>query len=540
MPKTFATVIEAGTSLGNHTGSWRTIKPEYIAGLPPCSATCPAGENIQLWLSLAKAGKFREAWEVMVRDNPFPAIMGRICYHSCEKTCCRGQFDGSVNINMIERSIGDAAITNGWKFADSAQNSGKKIIVVGAGPGGLSAAYFLRKLGHEVTVYESRAKPGGMMRYGVPRYRLSTEVMDAEIKRIEDYGVKIICGNKISGIHDDIIGEFDALYAAIGAHRASKTDVIMKNGAAVIDAIDLFRRLEETPMDLPSFGQKVFVYGGGNTAVDAARTALRLGAESVKIIYRRTINDMPAHEIEINAALSEGIEILCLRTINSIDGNSILVDKMNYDEEFEILSKSGDTEVFQADSVIFAIGQAMDTGFFRDFDAIRVTEKGRIEVDRNMMTQEEGIFAGGDIVPGKRSVTTAIGHAKKAARGIDTYVRGVTMPNKTKNDVAHFKKLNTVYYRKDPRINVSRPNDLSFHEIGVSYSDREIVRQASRCFSCGNCFHCYNCYEYCPDNAIIKHLDGSLEINYNYCKGCGICSSECPCGAIRMVADEKG
>jgi 2-oxoacid:acceptor oxidoreductase delta subunit (pyruvate/2-ketoisovalerate family) len=484
------------------------------------------------------AGKFREAWEIIMRDNPFPAIMGRVCYHSCEKTCNRGLFDGAVNINMIEKSIGDIALDSGWILPRVTSSSGKKVCVVGGGPGGLAAAYFLAKLGHHITVYEAHANPGGMMRYGVPRYRLPSKIIDAEVKRIKDLGVKIVCNKKISHLKD-IINDFDAVYISIGAQVASKSDTVIKKGSCVIDAMDLFQKLEDNPADLAHFGKKVFVYGGGNTAIDAARTALRLGAESVKIIYRRTINNMPAHETEISDALMEGIEILCLRTINTVDGDQILLDKMNYDEEFGILSKTGETEVWQVDNIIFAVGQTLDTTFFDGISDILISENGAIEVDRNMMTGATGVFAGGDIVPGKRSVTNAVGHAKKAAKGIDEYLGGASEVPIVKNAVAHFKKLNTIYFKKDKRTNILRPLNLSFEEILPSYTNDEISREASRCFSCGNCFHCDNCYGHCPDNAIRKQQNGSLTVNYDHCKGCGICAAECPCGAIRMVSEEK-
>jgi 2-oxoacid:acceptor oxidoreductase delta subunit (pyruvate/2-ketoisovalerate family) len=527
MTKPFATVLEAATSLSNKTGSWRTMRPEYTDRVPPCNATCPAGSNIRLWLSLAKEGKFREAWEELVRHNPFPAVMGRVCYHTCEKTCNRGQFDGAVNINLIERSVGDMAIAEDWQFRNCAAAVGKKILVIGGGPGGLAAAYFLKMSGYDVTVCDSHAKLGGMMRYGVPRYRLPAHIIDAEINRIKNLGVTIISNKNIDNL-TDVRNEFDAIYVATGAQMAAKTDITVGKGANIIDAVDLFRMLEDEPNTLPPLGDKVFVYGGGNTAVDAAGTVLRLGAESVKIIYRRTINDMPAHESEIKEALDSGIEILCLRSINTVEKGKILADLMNCDKESGVLSKTGETEILCADSVIFAIGQSVNKGLFQGIDEIVVSEKGVVEVDKNMMTGVAGIFAGGDIVFGKRSVTHAIGHAKKAAKCIDAYLRGVECGADTRKETASFKTINTDYFKKNPRSEVFGKNEKSG-------SGDEIKAEASRCFSCGKCFHCDNCYGYCPDNAVIKHLDGSVEINYDYCKGCGICASECPCGAVKMV-----
>ncbi|MDR2068223.1 MAG: FAD-dependent oxidoreductase [Holosporaceae bacterium] len=536
MDKPFATVLGPATSLSNKTGSWRTMRPEYINMLPPCNATCPAGENIQQWLSFAQEGKFREAWDVMVKDNPFPAIMGRICYHTCEKVCNRNQFDGAVNINLLERSIGDIAIANGWQFKPVLETK-KKILIIGGGPSGLSAAYFLRKLGYGVTIYESNIKLGGMMRYGVPRYRLPGNIMDTEIRRIIDLGVNVVCDRRVRSVRDEIRG-FDATYIAVGAYRAAKTSAEIADGANVIDAVDFFRKLEDAPLGLPNFGKKVVVYGGGNTAVDAARTVLRLGAESVKIVYRRTINNLSAHDTEIHDALSEGIEVMCLRTISAVNNGKVLLNVMNYDEENDVLSKTDKTDWLPADSVIFAIGQSLDEGILKEMPEISVSEQGVIEIDKNMMTGAKGIFAGGDVIMGKRTVTHAIGGGKKAAKCIDAYLRGQEPVANVKNQTAAFKRLNMTYFSHNPRIDVSRLGDISFEEKDISYSDLKIVAEASRCFSCGNCFHCDNCYGYCPDNAIKKHQDGSLEINLDYCKGCGICVAECPCGAMKMTLDE--
>ena len=537
MTKPFATVLDASTSLANKTGSWRTMRPEYVKRLPPCNVTCPAGENIQRWLSLVQEGNFYDAWLEMVKNNPFPAIMGRACYHSCEKTCNRGQFDGAVNINLIERTIGDMAISNRWKFEGKISDSGKKILIIGAGPSGLSAAYFLRKLGHDVTIFEKHSKVGGMMRYGVPKYRLPREIIEAEVKRITDLGVKIILNKKVENLKEEAAG-YDAVYVAAGADVAVKTDIDVKGNTVVIDAIDLFKKIEDGE-SIPSLGNRVVVYGGGNTAIDAARTARRLGAKDVKIVYRRTIHNMPAHDTEIQEALAEGIEILCLRTINSIDNEKILLDKMEYNEETSVLSKTGETESICADSVIFAIGQSIRTSMFKDLADITISEKGIVEIDDNMMTGANGIFAGGDIVAGKRTITHAIGFGKKAAKCIDAFLKGEKLAPNVKHEVANFKKLNTEYFKGNKRVEVSRQGDISFEEKVISYSDEELLEESRRCFSCGNCFHCDNCYSYCPDNAIIKHEDGTLEFNYDYCKGCGICASECPCGAIRMTSNDK-
>jgi 2-oxoacid:acceptor oxidoreductase delta subunit (pyruvate/2-ketoisovalerate family) len=283
-------------------------------------------------------------------------------------------------------------------------------------------------------------------------------------------------------------------------------------------------------------GKIVLVYGGGNTAIDAARTALRLGAENVKIIYRRTLEKMPAHDSEIQEALQEGIEILCLRCISMIDGNKVLLDKMNYDAENNTLSKNGENEIIIADSVIFAVGQYIDTGPLANVDGLVVTEKGSLEVDKNMMTGTRGIFAGGDVIPGKKTITDAIGHGKKSAQCINAYLQGIEITPNAKTEVANFKKINTSYFKTSDPLKIKKFDAISFEEKNISLPNEKIISESRRCFSCGNCFHCDNCYGFCPDNAIRKSPDGTLTINYDYCKGCGICSNECPCGAIKMVA----
>lgn len=535
----YAIVDDAGTSLANKTGSWKTVCPQYVHRLPPCNATCPAGENIQQWLAYAQEGKIRKAWDTMVKDNPFPAVMGRVCYHTCEKACNRGQMDGAVHINLVERSIGDIALISGWKFdgpgaEQVAENGSKKILIVGAGPSGLSAAYFLRNRGYDVTIYESQIKPGGMMRYGVPKYRLSRRVLDAEINRVVNIGVKLECNRRVDNLKDEVSG-FDAVYISTGAFLATKIDMEVKgNSCSVIDAVDLFQKMENSET-MPVLGKRVVVYGGGNTAIDAARTAIRLGADSVKIVYRRTLNHMPAHKEEVQDALQEGVEIVCLSCIGMIDGNDVIVKKMDYDEEHDILKENGETSAIQADSVIFAIGQSIDEGILKGIDGIVVSDKGVIEVDKNMMTGEKGIFAGGDVIAGKRTITHAIGHGKKAAKCIDAYLHGVEVTPNVKPEVAHFKRLNTVYYKQSDRTELTRNyTNLSFLEEDISLSEREISSESERCLSCGNCFHCDNCYGFCPDGAIKKAPDGTLTIDYEYCKGCGICASECPCGAIKM------
>ena len=536
MPKPYATVQDARTSLQNKTGTWRTMRPEYVHRMPPCNLMCPAGENIQLWLAHAQEGKLREAWEVMVDANPFPAIMGRVCYHTCELACNRTHFDGAVNINRLERSIGDVALNKRWSFPVPTRSTGKKVLVIGGGPSGLSAAYFLRRFGHSVTIYEANHKLGGAMRYGIPRYRLSTAVLDAEIDRLLALGIEVECDKRVSDVAQEL-QNFDAVYLAMGASLAVQINIPTDEGATVIDAIEMFRCLENDKDKMPALGKTVIVYGGGNSAIDAARTARRLGADKVQIVYRRAMEHMRAHDSEIKEALAEGVEILCLRTIGHIHKGSVSINKMELQNNE--LVNTGQVETLQADSVIYAIGQQPDEKVVLSISDILIGEGSTIIVDKNMMTGAKGIFAGGDIVPGKRTVTDAIGMGKKAARCIDAFLNGKEIPAKPSPDIATFKKLQLDYYPKSPRIDVEPKVNLTFEEANLSYDDPKVILEARRCFSCGNCYHCNNCYAYCPDNAIIQHEDGSLEFNYEYCKGCGLCAVECPCGAIKMVPDDQ-
>jgi len=292
MDKPFAITLDVGSSLANKTGSWRTKRPVYLDRLPPCNHACPAGENIQGWLYHAESGAYEAAWRVLTQDNPLPAIMGRVCYHPCEDGCNRGKLDQPVGINSVERFLGDEAIKRGWKFDPPTSESGKRVLVVGAGPSGLSAAYHLRRLGHRVKIMEAGPFAGGMMRFGIPKYRLPRDVLDAEVKRILDLGVELALNSKVENILETMrAGRFDAAFLAVGAHIAKRAYIPAGEAAHILDAVSLLRSMEGE--EKPLLGRRVVVYGGGNTALDVARTARRLGATESIIVYRRTREKMP-------------------------------------------------------------------------------------------------------------------------------------------------------------------------------------------------------------------------------------------------------
>jgi NADPH-dependent glutamate synthase beta subunit-like oxidoreductase len=540
MNKPYAITLEVGSSLANKTGSWRTQRPVYVDRLPPCNAQCPAGEDIQGWLFHAESGDYQAAWRHLTRDNPFPAIMGRVCYHSCEGACNRGKIDSAVGINSVERFLGDQAIQQGWRFEPPAQESGKHVLIVGAGPSGMSAAYHLRRLGHGVTVMEAGPQVGGMMRFGIPKYRLPREVLDAEMQRIVDMGVTLQLGAKVADIAQTMAdGGYDAAFLAVGAHIAKRAFIPAKDSARVLDAVSVLRSMEGE--DQPMLGRRVVVYGGGNTAIDVARTAKRLGATEAVIVYRRTREKMPAHDFEVEEALEEGVMVKWLSTIKQASEGQLTIEKMKLDEKGNP-QPTGEFETLEADSLILALGQDVDLSLLDGVPGLELKD-GVVQVDpATMMTGHPGLFAGGDMVPANRNVTVAVGHGKKAARNIDAWLRGVPAVQGVKHAPASFDRLNPWYYSDAPK--TVRPQlDLarrtsSFDEVQGGLTEGNALFEARRCLSCGNCFECDNCYGVCPDNAVIKLGPGQrFAINLDYCKGCGVCVAECPCGAIDMVPE---
>ncbi|MBI5279950.1 MAG: NAD(P)-binding protein [Burkholderiales bacterium] len=540
MRKPFAITLDPGSSLANKTGSWRTERPVYVDRLPPCNAQCPAGEDIQGWLFHAESGQYEQAWRHLVRDNPFPAVMGRVCYHSCEGACNRGKLDSAVGINSVERFLGDEALRRGWRFAPPAAESGRHVLVVGAGPSGLSAAYHLRSRGHAVTVVDAGPRAGGMMRFGIPQYRLPRDVLDAEVQRIVDMGVTLKLDTKVNDLERELReGHYEAAFLAVGAHVAKRAFIPAKDSSRILDAVAVLRSMEGE--DKPMLGRRVVVYGGGNTAIDVARTAKRLGATEAVIVYRRTRERMPAHDFEVEEALQEGVLVKWLSTIKRADGDALTIEKMALDDKGYPVP-TGEYETLEADSLVLALGQDVDLGFLDRLPGLQVRD-GVVQVDPStLMTGYPGVFAGGDMVPAERNVTVAVGHGKKAARHVDAWLRGRAGTSEPKHAPAGFERLNPWYYSDAPKtmrpqLDVARRTS-SFDEVQGGLTEENALFEARRCLSCGNCFECDNCYGVCPDNAVVKLGPGTrYSINLDYCKGCGICAAECPCGAIEMVPE---
>jgi len=541
MRKPFAITLDVGSSRANHTGAWRTERPVYVHNLPPCNNACPAGENIQQWLYDAEEGepKYEAAWRQIMQDNPFPAVMGRVCYRPCETACNRAQLDSAVGINSVERFLGDEALRQGWTIPVAAAPTGKRVLVVGAGPSGLSAAYHLTRLGHAVTVRDAGAAPGGMMRYGIPKYRLPRDVLDAEVARILDMGVTLELNTTVTDIQAELKNGFDAAFVAVGAHIGRRAYIPAGDSARIMDAVSMLHGMEDS--EAPLLGRRVAVYGGGNTAMDAARTARRLGASEAVVVYRRTRDRMPAHDIEVTEALEEGVTVRWLSTVAHADAGKLLIEKMKLDET-GFPQPTGEFEELAADCLVLALGQNADLSVLQDVPGVTFSD-GVVEVGPDLMTGYPGIFAGGDMVPSERTVTVAIGHGKKAARNIDAYLRGDHVNRLDKHALAPFGALNTWYYADAPhavrpRLEAARRIG-TFDEVTGGLDAGTALYEARRCMSCGNCFGCDNCYGVCPDNAIVKLADGQYEIDYDYCKGCGLCAAECPCGSIEMIPEES-
>ena len=539
MDKPFAITLDVKSSLANHTGTWRSERPVYADGLPPCNHACPAGEQIQAWLYTAEDGSYEQAWRQLVNDNPFPAIMGRVCYHPCQTACNRAEVDSAVGINSVERFLGDEAIKQGWQLPAPAAATGKRVLVVGSGPAGLSAAYQLRRQGHEVEIHEAFGQPGGMMRLGIPTFRLPRDILDIEIARLLELGITLKTDSPVTDLQATMqAGHFDAAFLAVGAQISKRAYIPAGQAAQILDALAVLGSVAGG--ERPELGRTVIVYGGGNTAMDAARTARRLGADDAIVVYRRTQAQMPANALELEEALDEGVKVKWLRTITQVGDGTMTLEKMRLDENGKP-QPTGEFEELAGDAVILALGQDVDRSMLDTVAGVQIVD-GVVQVDATMMTGCPGVFAGGDAVPSERSVTVGIGHGKAAARNINEWLRKAGTAGAPKADTRvpiTISKLNSWYYSDAPHAMRPRLDSArrvaDFGEVVGGLDADTALYEARRCMSCGNCFGCDNCFGVCPDNAVVK-IDGAhgYAIDYDYCKGCGICVEECPCGAIVM------
>ena len=521
------------------TGPLRNRRPLYVDFMPPCNSACPAGENIQAWMADAQAGKYFEAFQILVQDNPFPAIMGRVCVKPCETGCNRTHIDTTVNIHAIERFIGDEAIKQKWPIEFVAPSTGKKVLVIGAGPSGLSAAYHLARMGHEVEIYEAGGHAGGLLWSGVPDYRLPKEILNYEVERIVRTGVKILLNYKVEDVQSEKeSGNFDAVYLAIGARLIHKEKFEQDDSVYMTDAFSFFN--EAKINSSPYINKKIVVYGGGKLALYISRMIKRFGSEAI-VYFPGDKKLMPAYDYETEDALAEGVDVQILKSIKRIEKNIITLEKMKVEKGKAI--GTGEFETVDADVLIIANRQETDSGFLRSFTTMIFNEDGTIKIDAQRMTGQQGIFAGGDMLPGEnRSATIAIGQGKKAARYIDSYLIQQPFIKGEKHPTAGYRKLHMWFKTEAPQKEQDKllPQEAikNFDEVISGLNEKEARYEAQRCLSCGNCFECDGCFAACPEDAIIKLGPGKrYQFDFDLCTGCGICFEQCPCHAIEMIPE---
>jgi NADPH-dependent glutamate synthase beta subunit-like oxidoreductase/Pyruvate/2-oxoacid:ferredoxin oxidoreductase delta subunit len=526
------------------TGSWRVALPAYVNPPAPCHNACPVDGNIAVWIQFVEKKAYQDAWLTLIENNPLPAVTGRICHRPCEDSCNRAQLDEPIAIRCLERFVGDMALDKGWAIPDIDISKKETIAIVGGGPAGLAAAFHLRRMGYAVTLFEAQPQFGGVLRYGIPSYRLPKDILDAEIQRILALGIDVRTNTRISSQADfeKLRSEFAAVFIATGATVPKRLPQLDYSQPWVIESANY---LEQTNVgEQPQSGERVVVIGGGSAAMDVARTARRHGKE-VTVLCLEAEPEMPAQRDEVLEAKDEGITLIDGVMLQSVKdrapGNlQLACIRVNFEAgaergEFEVTPIPGTEFNVDADTIVPAIGQDPDTTSLQELLHVEV---GLVQVDEQCETSLGGVFAGGDLVTMERFVTVAFGFGKQAAIEIDRNLRSETkgrelpsLPN-VPIDV-----INTHYHpqasRAKQRLVSAAERQTSFDEVELALPGGEVLAESQRCFSCGNCTFCDNCFYYCPDMAINRQ-NGGYSVNDDYCKGCGLCVRECPTGAIVM------
>ena len=538
IPKDLTRVLQDTASEG--VGPVRRQHPVWVDHLPPCNHACPAGEDIQGWLAHARDGDFEAAWRKLVDRNPLPGAHGRACYHPCEASCNRKDLDEAVAIHAVERFLGDLAVQKGWSVQPGL-DTGKRILVVGAGPAGLSCAWHLRRLGHDVEVRDAMAEPGGMLHYGIPAYRLPRRELVEEISRVEAMGIRFRMNTRVDDVIADMEeGGFHACFLAIGTHVGNHLDIPAVDGSRMIDAVSMLEQVEEGRA--PRMGRVVAVVGGGNTAMDAARVAKRLGAEEAIIVYRRDRAHMRADPYEADEAFLEGVKAKWLTNPTRFGDDGVTIETIELGEDGS-LHPTGQYETLPVDTLVLALGQHADVEFLRKVPKIQFARNDSLIVDEAFMTGRPGIFAGGDVVGGLMTMTAATGHGRKAAMSIDSWLRGEIAAASAERQPIGFDALNLPLFLDAGR---SRPSELpvqlrqGFDEVVSGIDDNQARYESDRCLSCGVCFECDNCFAACPEQAIQKLGKGKkYAVDLSLCTGCAVCFDQCPCHAIDMESDSS-
>jgi len=523
-------ISQRDTSL-NLTGSWRTLLPVFKEGVAPCSEACPAHIHIPKYMGLVCEGKLTEALDIIRRENPLPAVCGRVCPHFCEESCNRGEFDKHVNIRAVERFIGDYGLDTPLK--KETDNIRGKVAVVGSGPAGLSAAYFLARQGVVVDLYEREAKAGGLLRYGIPEYRLPRDVLDREIENIFALGVNFLKERDVGPDElTSLAKEYDFVFFSPGLW-GQNIPQWGYSGKGISNGLNILKMIHKGK--IPSLGHRVAVVGGGNTAMDVTRVLMRLGKE-VTIVYRRTLAEAPAFADEIQEGIEENIQILERKLITRIEhkiDSSLMIEIQGAvkGRDGEIVPDGEKTHRI-VDSVVAAVGQVPEMSIEKD----------------------DKVFFGGDYETGEGTVVHAIASGK---RGAFTILGKMGVLNRDETDeylsltgesssrqIIGYDQLNTFYFKKEKRLEPKRlgagKRVSDFLEIVAQASQNAVMAESGRCLSCGTCTLCGACWYFCPDASVVVSDKGPQKVVFDmdFCKGCAICSVSCPRGCVVMEEEQ--
>jgi NADPH-dependent glutamate synthase beta subunit-like oxidoreductase len=546
VPTTWTT----GSTAAIKTGTWRAALARHIHAPAPCYGECPVRGDIAEWIGRARARDFHGAWQVLLRHNPFPAIAGRICHHPCETACNRAGYDEALSICKLERFVGDQALAQGWAAPSPAMQQPGDVAIVGGGPSGLSAAFHLRSLGFAVTLYEAQPELGGLMRYGIPAYRLARDVLDGEIARIVALGVTVHCNHRIT----DAAGfarlreQHDALYLALGAARNKRLPALDYAQPWVCDGAR-FLAAANAGKPIP-MGKRLVVVGGGSAALDAARSARRQGHD-VSLLALEQRQQMPAQAEEVEEALQEGIALIDGARLDSVSdggaqGLTLNCVRVSFVPgvrrgQFTLSDRQDSAFSIAADAIVTSIGQDPDLSVLGEGFA---AAGGLLHTDEQLATSATGVYAGGDMASMARFVTEAVGMGQRAAHAIATELQRRQTGSSTAQAARYenepqvpLSAISTWYHPKQERAQTlvldARQRLARDVEVQLGLELEQALSESERCFSCGTCINCDNCVVYCPDMAVKRVVD-AYEVLTDYCKGCGLCVKECPTGSMMM------